>query len=119
MGFKTSGASPTILKEYILNIPQINKERLNLSQHVIHVVVTQVTTVTRVCVDYDSYLKIGPNEKKRGSDCHAHRALFALGTTTIFETLVFIPRVCDWSVYLGTSMGHTECLRSSNGGLFP
>ena len=51
-------------------------------------VVTRITTVTWVYVDYDSYLKIGPNQKKRGSDCRAHQALFALRTTTIFETLV-------------------------------
>ena len=26
----------------------------------------QLTTVTQVCADYDSYLKIGPNHKKWG-----------------------------------------------------
>jgi hypothetical protein len=51
--------------------------------------VTWVTTVTRLCADYDSYLKIGPNQKKRGLDCQARQALVALGTTTIFEILVF------------------------------
>ena len=45
--------------------------------------------VPRVCVDYDSYVKIGPNQKKRGLDCQAHQALFALRTTTIFKTSVF------------------------------
>ena len=32
-------------------------------------VVFRVTTVTPVCTDYDSYLKIGPNQKIRGLDC--------------------------------------------------
>ena len=27
--------------------------------------------VTQVCADYNSYLKIGPNHKKRGLDCRA------------------------------------------------
>ena len=46
--------------------------------------VAQVTTVTWVCKDYDSYLKIGPNRKKKGLDCWARQALFALKTTMIF-----------------------------------
>jgi hypothetical protein len=50
--------------------------------------VTQVTTVTKVHVDCDSYLKIGPNHKKGGSNYQARQVLFALGMTTIFETLV-------------------------------
>ena len=45
--------------------------------------------VTRVCADYDSYLKIGPNQKKRSLDCQARQALFALWMTTIFEISVF------------------------------
>ena len=45
--------------------------------------------VTRVCVDCDSYLKIGPHRKKKGSNCQARQALFALRMTTIFETWVF------------------------------
>jgi hypothetical protein len=51
--------------------------------------VTRATTVTQVCVDYINYLKIGPNRKKRGSDCRARQALFALRTTPIFEASVF------------------------------
>ena len=69
--------------------------------------------VTRVCADYNSYLKIGPNHKKKGLVCRTCRALLALKTTTIFETLIFIPRV-----RMGTSMGHEECLRPGDGGLF-
>jgi hypothetical protein len=42
-----------------------------------------------VCADYDSYLKIGPNRKKKGLDCRACQALFALKTIIISETLVF------------------------------
>jgi hypothetical protein len=42
-----------------------------------------------VYTDYDSYLKIGPNQKKMGLDFQACQALFALRTTTIFKTLVF------------------------------
>jgi hypothetical protein len=37
--------------------------------------------ITRVCADYNRYLKIGPNHKKRVLDCRARQALFA--TTTI------------------------------------
>ena len=44
--------------------------------------------VSWVCADSDSHLKIGPNHKKRGSDCRARQAPFALITTTIYETLV-------------------------------
>ena len=51
--------------------------------------VTRVTTVTWVCTDYDSDLKIGPNEKKMGLDCWARQALFDLRMTTIYETLDF------------------------------
>jgi hypothetical protein len=50
--------------------------------------VTRVITVTRVCADYDGYLKIGPHQKKWGSNCWARQALFAHKMTTIFETLV-------------------------------
>ena len=46
--------------------------------------VTQVTTVIRVCANCDSYLKIGPNQKKMGLDCRARQALFVLKTTTIY-----------------------------------
>ena len=74
--------------------------------------------VTYVCSDYDSYLKIGPNQKEKGLDCRASRALFALWTTSIFETLIFIPRVRDWSVRMGTSTGHEECLRPGDKRLF-
>lgn len=35
-----------------------------------------------MCTDYDSYLKISPNQKKRGSYFWVRRALFALVTTT-------------------------------------
>ena len=45
--------------------------------------------VTRVCEDYDSYLKIGPSHKKRGLDCWARQALFALITSTISKTSDF------------------------------
>ena len=38
--------------------------------------------------------------------------------TTIFGTSFFIPRVRDWSVRLGTSTGHEECVRSGDKGLF-
>ena len=55
--------------------------------------VTRVTTLTEVCVDYVSYIKIGPNEKKRSSYCWARQVIFALitttTTTTTFEALVF------------------------------
>ena len=50
---------------------------------------TRVITVTQVYANYDSYLKIGPNQKKKGLDCHTRQALFTLITTTIFKTLVF------------------------------
>ena len=50
--------------------------------------VTRVTTVTWVCMEYNSYFKIGPNHKKRGLDCQARQVLFALRTITIFETSV-------------------------------
>jgi hypothetical protein len=50
--------------------------------------------VTRMCADYDSYLKIGPNQKKRGSKCWARQALFALKATTIFETSIFETPPC-------------------------
>jgi hypothetical protein len=45
--------------------------------------------VTRVCVDYNSYIEIGPNKKKRGLDSQARQALVALKTIIIFKTLVF------------------------------
>ena len=45
--------------------------------------------VTWVCAYYDIYLKTGPNHKKRGLDCRAREALFAIITTTILETSVF------------------------------
>jgi hypothetical protein len=45
--------------------------------------------VTRVCVDYNSYVEIGPNQKKRGLDSQARQALFALKTIIIFKSLVF------------------------------
>ena len=57
--------------------------------HVTPMAMTRVTTVIRVCPDCDSYFKIGPNHKKRGSNCWVHQALFTLKMTTIFETLVF------------------------------
>jgi hypothetical protein len=50
---------------------------------------TRVTIATRVCADCDSYLKIGPNHKKRGSNYWVHQALFALRMTTILETSIF------------------------------
>ena len=56
--------------------------------HVRPMAVTWVTTVNQMCVDYDSYLKIGPNQKIRGLDCRACQALFALRTTIIFQTSV-------------------------------
>jgi hypothetical protein len=40
--------------------------------------------VTQACAGCDSYLKIGPNRKKRGSNCRARQALFTLKMTTIF-----------------------------------
>lgn len=36
--------------------------------------------------------------------------------TTIVETSVFIPIVHDWSVRLGTSTWHEDCLRPSDKG---
>ena len=45
--------------------------------------------VIQVCADHNSYLKFGPNQKKRGLDCQARQVLFVLGTTIIFNTLVF------------------------------
>ena len=54
-------------------------------------VVSRGIIVTRVCTDYDSYLKIRPNQKKMGSNCQVRRALFALKTTTILEPSVCIP----------------------------
>ena len=48
--------------------------------------ITQVITVTQVCADHNSYLKIGPNRKKMYLGCRARQALFAIITTTIFET---------------------------------
>ena len=44
--------------------------------HMRPMAVNRVTILTRVCADYDSYLKIGPNQKKRGSNCRARQVLF-------------------------------------------
>ena len=40
--------------------------------------VTLLTTVTWMCADHNSHLKIGPYHKKKGKDCRTHWALFAL-----------------------------------------
>ena len=45
----------------------------------------RLMAVTRVYVDCDSYLKIGSNHKRKGSNCWAHQALFALRMTTIWR----------------------------------
>lgn len=66
--------------------------------------ITQVTTVTQVCADYDSYLKIGPNHKKRGKDCRARWALFALIMTTIPGDFGFYSK----SARLVSAHGHKQ-----------
>jgi hypothetical protein len=56
--------------------------------HMRPMAVTHVITVTWVYADYNSYLKLGTNQKKRGLDCRARQALFALIMTIIIEISV-------------------------------
>ena len=77
----------------IFNCPIIHNVHLSLLQ-VVHFSIKFLYEIyggnpgVRRVQLYDSYLKIGPNQKKMGLDSRARQALFALRTIMFFETLV-------------------------------
>jgi hypothetical protein len=89
-GWSVSGKRVTPYCFVCIKLKMSNKEqgkgwrRPSHSKHYSYAFVyVRPMAITRVCTDYNRYLKIGPNHKKRVLDCRARQALFALKTTII------------------------------------
>ena len=87
---------------------------VHISVHMRLMAVNRVTIVTRVCADYDSYLKIGPNQKERGSELSSSSSFICVQNDNSFWGFDFYSE----SAQMASAPGHEECLRPNDGGLF-